>query len=183
MFHKILVAMDTSAIGKSVFDEALALAKATGCNLMLLHVLSLEEKGSPNMLVFPTLGYYPGLSSRTLEIYHEQWQKLEEYGLELLRSRTDEATAAGVKAQFTQNTGSPGKTICEIARNWGADLIIMGRRGHSGLTELIMGSVSNYVLHHAPCSVLTVQNSATATATTGVEPVGSTVEAEHHNVR
>lgn len=178
MFHKILVAMDTSAIGKSVFDEALTLAKATGCSLMLLHVLSLEETGSPNMLVFPTLGYYPGLSSRTLEIYHEQWQKLEEYGLELLRSHTDEATAAGVKTEFTQNTGSPGKTICEIAHNWGADLIIMGRRGHSGLTELILGSVSNYVLHHAPCSVLTVQNSAT-----GADQVGSTLEAEHHNAR
>ncbi len=39
----------------------------------------------------------------------------------------------------------------------GADLIVVGRRGRSGLSELILGSASNYVLHHAPCSVLTLQ--------------------------
>ncbi|MEO0350033.1 MAG: universal stress protein, partial [Cyanobacteria bacterium P01_A01_bin.15] len=40
---------------------------------------------------------------------------------------------------------------------WNADLIMMGRRGRSGFSELLLGSVSNYVMHHAPCSVLTVQ--------------------------
>ena len=158
MFHKIMVAMDASAIGKNVFDKALALAKATGSSLMLLHVLSPEEKDSPNMLVFPSVGYYPGLSGRDLKIfYQKQWQTLEDHGLELLRSRTDEATAAGVSTEFTQNPGNPGRTICDLARNCEADLIVMGRRGHSGLSELILGSVSNYVLHHAPCSVLIVQ--------------------------
>ena len=151
MFHKILVAMDDSAIGESVFDEALALAKATMSSLMLLHVLSFEEKGNPN------LGYYPGLSVKTLELYQEQWKSLEKYGLELLRSHAAQATAVGVSTEFTHNFGSPGKTICNLARNWGADLIVVGRRGHAGLSELILGSVSNYVLHYAPCSVLTVQ--------------------------
>lgn len=158
MFRNILVAMDTSAIGKSVFDEALTLAKATGANLMLLHVLSPEENGSPNLLVFPNMGYYPGFSSSSIDIYQKQWQRIEHYGLELLRSHQEEATAAGVTTEFTQNHGSPGRTICDVARTWGADTIVMGRRGHSGLTELILGSVSNYVLHHAPCSVLTVQH-------------------------
>lgn len=167
MFYKILVAMDNSAIGKSVFDEALGLAKATGATLMLLHVLSFEEKGSPELVVFPTVEHYPGLSGRSLDIYQEQWKTFEEHGLELLRARLDEANAAGVTTELTQNSGSPGKTICEVALNWGSDLIVMGRRGHSGLTELIMGSVSNYVLHHAPCSVLTVQHSVTAKSEAG----------------
>ncbi len=39
----------------------------------------------------------------------------------------------------------------------GADLIVLGRRGRTGLAEALLGSVSNYVLHHAPCSVLVVQ--------------------------
>jgi len=63
---------------------------------------------------------------QTREIYREQWQA--EKGLELPRSRTDEANAAGVNAEFTQNIGSPGRTICDLARTWGADLIGMGRR-------------------------------------------------------
>lgn len=161
MFCKILVAMDTSSMGKSVFDEALTLAKAMGASLMLLHVLSPEENGSPNILMFPNFGYHPGLSTSSVDIYQRQWQRLEQYGIELLRSRQEEATSAGVTTEFTQNQGSPGRTICDVARTWGADTIVMGRRGHSGLTELILGSVSNYVLHHAPCSVLTVQHTDT----------------------
>ncbi len=56
-----------------------------------------------------------------------------------------------------QNLGDPGRIICEIARDCDADLIVMGRGNHSGLNEFFLGSVSNYVLHHAPCSVLAVQ--------------------------
>lgn len=40
----------------------------------------------------------------------------------------------------------------------------MGRRGHKGLSEILLGSVSNYVVHHAPCSVLVLQG---LTAPTG----------------
>lgn len=175
MFHKILVAMDTSAIGKRVFDEALALAKATRSSLMLLHVLSPKEQGSPNMPTFSSVEYYPGLSGKTLEIYQEQWETFEEQGLELLRSRTDEATLAGVSTEFTQNSGNPSRTICDIAANWGADLIVIGRRGHSGLSELILGSVSNYVLHHAPCSVLTVQGQVNPNLEAAQENQGAAV--------
>ncbi len=155
MFHKILVALDNSAVSNQVCDKAIALAKAMGSGLMLLHVLSPEE-GSPDMSTF-NVEYYSGLGGRTLEIYHEQWDRFEEQGLELLRSRTNEAIAAGVVCEFTQLSGNPGRKICDLAHTWGADLIIVGRRGRSGLTELLLGSVSNYVLHHAPCSVLTVQ--------------------------
>jgi len=76
--------MDTSTIGKSVFDEALALAKATGSSLMLLHVLSLG-KGSPNLLHFPAWNTIQGWQNP--EIHQEQWKTFEEHGLELLRTR------------------------------------------------------------------------------------------------
>lgn len=54
--------------------------------------------------------------------------------------------------------GAPGYQICTLANEWQIDLIVMGRKGHSGLAELFIGSVSNYVLHHAHCSVLVVQD-------------------------
>lgn len=156
MFHKILVAIDMSVIAKHVFDEALSLAKANGATVMLLHILSAEEENSPLPILWNH--YYPVMNDKLRE-YQKQWKVFEKQGLELLQSLTDEATAVGVNTEFTQINGSPGQTICDFACNWEADLIIIGRRGHSGLSELILGSVSNYVLHHAPCSVLTVQHS------------------------
>lgn len=157
MFDKIIVAIDNSMMNRHVFAQALDLAVSNQAQLMLLHVLSAEQEGGANLPLFPTMGYYPGVSDRTLELYRQQWQTLETQGLEMLRDLAAQATAAGVVAEFSQTSGSPGRTICEIARSWDADLIIIGRRGLSGLSELFLGSVSNYVLHHAPCSVLTVQ--------------------------
>jgi nucleotide-binding universal stress UspA family protein len=164
MFHKILVAMDFSGIGKYVFDEALSLAKALKANLMLVHVLSAEEEGCPSMV--SSFGYYPMVSEVTQEFYREQWEAFEKQGLQMLRARTNEATATGVNTEFTQTSGSPGRTICHLAQTWGADAIVIGRRGRSGLSELLLGSVSNYVLHHASCSVLVVQGMMPTTATT-----------------
>ena len=160
MFHKILVAMDTSAPAKDVFDEALFIAQASKASLMLLHVLSGEEQSRQNIPVLPRKDYYPYpvMSKKTLEFNQEQWQALEKQGLELLQSRTDEATLAGVNTEFIQSPGNPGQTICNVARTWGADLIVVGRQGLSGLSELALGSVSNYVLYNASCSVLTVQH-------------------------
>ncbi|HEY9597051.1 MAG TPA: universal stress protein [Cyanophyceae cyanobacterium] len=159
VFHKLLVAMemDSSERGHHVFDEAVALAKALNASLLLLHVLSLEEDspGAPGM---PGVDYYPWSREDTLLDYRKQWDTFESECLELLRSRTNEAIAAGITAEFAQLPGSVGEIICNVAHSWGADLIIMGRRGRTGLSELILGSVSNYVLHHAPCSVVTVQS-------------------------
>ncbi|MEM7592653.1 MAG: universal stress protein, partial [Cyanobacteria bacterium P01_A01_bin.83] len=52
--------------------------------------------------------------------------------------------------------GQPAQQICESAKEWQADLIVIGSHGRKGLNELIVGSVSNYVSHHVPCAVLLV---------------------------
>ena len=156
MFYKILVAMDSSEIGKQVFDEAVSLAKALHANLMLLHVLSANEEDSPGIPGMPGLDYYPWRRDDVPSDYRQQWDTFESQYLALLRSRADEATKAGISAEVTQRLGSRGENICDLAQTWGADLIVMGRRGRSGIGELVLGSVSNYVLHHAPCSVLVV---------------------------
>ncbi len=161
MFQKILAAIDSSAIGQQVFDESVAIAKWSDASLMLLHVLSNEEEGSPMLPIYAVASYpstlevYP--SPLDFDLFREQWKIYEQKGLALLKTFTDEAVAAGVRAEFTQSQGSPSRKICDLARTWEADHIVIGRRGHSGLSELFLGSVSNYVLHHASCSVLTVQ--------------------------
>ena len=155
MYNKILVAIDRSSASRNVFETAVSLAKTTGASLMLLHVLNNESKQDPTLFVYSGIRYSV-TSEPLIKAYEEQWQKYEAEGIEFLRSLVREAAAAGVGAEFTQFWGSPGRDICNSAQKWSADLILVGSRGLTGMKEMFLGSVSNYVTHHAPCSVLIV---------------------------
>ena len=155
---KILVSIDDSDMTEQVVDEAVFLAKATGGSLMFLHVISLYD----NEPYFDPL-----FMQRTIldaELHNEAhqkalnvWEEFKQGKENWLRSLCESATSSGVKAQFTLNIGEASKRICDFSRSWNADLIVIGRRGHRGFSEMFLGSVSNYVIHHASCSVLTVQ--------------------------
>lgn len=164
MFNTILVAIDRSPANQVVFNEAVSLAQTTNAKLILLHVLSGEEEGSPILSLYPTVGDHshylhlnPAISQMANELYHRQWEAFKTQGINILRSFTQKAIAQGIKTEFSQITGHPSVTICDFAGSCDADVIVIGRRGHSGWKEIFLGSVSNYVVHHAPCSVLLVQ--------------------------
>jgi nucleotide-binding universal stress UspA family protein len=166
MLNKILVAIDDSPTHRVVFTEALTLAQKTGASLMLLHVLTPDDRHNPELPRSYIPYYYPIITDELIKQYHEEWEAAEHRGLSLLRSLTQEATQAGVSVEYSQNVGEPSRVICDFAKDWQADLIVTGRRGRSGLSELLMGSVSNYVTHHAHCSVLVVQGKVRTEATT-----------------
>ena len=151
MIDKILIAVDRSQNHKFVFDTAVSLAKTTGAELMLLHILSHKAPEHP---IAPTYNYYPIIKETNYKTYQKKYAEYEQHGIEFLKNLTEEATAAGVNTEFTQLTGNPGRMICELANNWSADLILVGSRGLRGIKEMFLGSVSNYVTHYAPCSVL-----------------------------
>ncbi|PAX53307.1 universal stress protein [Brunnivagina elsteri] len=157
MFKKILVAVENNQIGNLVFDEALALAKATNAGLMLVHVMSPYSDRTINPISMDTYSFYPAIHSEALTQTLKQWDGLKQESIDFLNFLCKVANSEGLTAEFTQNFGDPGRIICEMARNWQADVIILGRRGHAGLSEFFLGSVSNYVLHHAHCSVLAIQ--------------------------
>ncbi|MGI0484575.1 universal stress protein [Pantanalinema rosaneae CENA516] len=158
MFTKILVAIDHSSLATVVFETALGLAKTSSAQLMLVHVLSSDEEGSP--LPIPpnadTMYWSPG-NELNLELWRQQWETYAAENLKTLQALAATARQAGVTVEFQQLPDSPGRAICRLARTWDADLILLGSRGRSGLQELLLGSVSNYVLHHAPCSVFVVK--------------------------
>ena len=155
MINKILVAVDSSPEKLFAFDSIISLAKQTGASLMLLHILSEED---PDYPVFPTYVYYQVLKDPDHVEYQEKWLQYEQRGIDFLRNLTEKAIAAGVETEYTQLSGSPGQVICELANNLSVDLIVVGSRGLKGLNEMFLGSVSNYVTHHAPCSVLIVRD-------------------------
>lgn len=167
MFNKILVALNNTDVGNQVFEKALSLAVATNAELLLLHVISPFDEDYLDNSALETQNYLIP-KSHDVEYYMGRWNSLKQEGINFLTLLTNQAIAKGVTADFTQELGDPSRLICEIARSWNADLIIIGRRGLHGLSEFLLGSVSNYVLHHAPCSVLTVQGIIPATPDTPV---------------
>ncbi|MEM9903707.1 MAG: universal stress protein [Cyanobacteria bacterium P01_D01_bin.44] len=155
MFTKILAPIQTMATDQVVFDKALAMAQQHQAGLMLLHVFSPEMR-TPPALSNPALYNYPMVNDELMQAYRQRWEDTENQGLEMLKVLAEKAQAAGVSAEFSQNLGNVGHVICGMAENWGADLIVIRQPDRSKLDELFLGSISNYVLHHAACSVLTV---------------------------
>lgn len=159
-FQKILVAIDRSGLCKFVFAQALELAKTNQAALMLFH--SVDEGLSQPTLSVPTeLGLYSEAVNAVYEVRQQQVEKQIEQVQALLRNYCETATSQGILTEFDYKVGEAGQWLCKMAQNWNADLIILGRRGRKGLTEALLGSVSNYVLHHAPCSVLVIQSVGT----------------------
>jgi len=165
MSNKILVAIALSDLAEYVVEIAIAQAKTTGGNLLLLHIINVHEKEFPQIEGYITGNYNREALDAEVQSYEQHWKSYEQEGLYALQAYSERAIASGVNAEYRQTTGNlvdnPGETICAIAQEWEADLIVIGHRGLSGIKELIQGSVSNYVFHHAPCSVLSVQHPIT----------------------
>jgi len=157
VFNKILVALDRSSQAAAVFAQALELAQKQESNLMLLHCLTQETQVSTgSFLGIGTLGdvnLYGSLQQQRQEQLQQEVKEVRDW----LQTYCQQATTQGVSAELDCQVNDPGIKICEVAKSWGADLIVIGRRGREGLTEILLGSVSNYVVHHAACSVLVIQ--------------------------
>lgn len=83
---------------------------------------------------------------------------LEEELTEASRNITEDPASrlrqAGLNTETNMVHGDPGEIICNAAEDRNADYIFMGRRGRGTAGELLLGSVSHYVIHHANCPVM-----------------------------
>ncbi|MGK7918278.1 MAG: universal stress protein [Prochloraceae cyanobacterium] len=160
-FKQIIVAVDYQATTEKVFETAMKLAQTFGSRLMVFHCLKEEIAGMPEMVAFTGMGPYGGSYSReTIELKQKLVTEAIEEAQQWLSSFCQRATEKGIPTEFDHKIGEPGPQICSLAKMWGADLIVIGRRGRTGISEMFLGSVSNYVIHQAHCSVLIVQDKA-----------------------
>jgi len=65
--------------------------------------------------------------------------------------------AAGLQAASVVRQGHIRTTVVDVAAKWHADLIVVGSHGRKGVKRILLGSVSDYVARHAPCSVQIVR--------------------------
>ncbi|MFQ4137670.1 universal stress protein [Nodosilinea sp. PGN35] len=161
MYQKILVALDNSPASDALFAEALELAQATEGALLLVHSLSNQDDNSP-LPISPKLDsiYWAPGTELDLEAWRQAWVRYETESIDRLRHYAAIANTAGIPAEFRQLIGNPAAVICKAAQEWDADLILIGTRGRKGIAELVLGSVSNEVMHKAPCSVLVLKATA-----------------------
>ncbi|NER79825.1 MAG: universal stress protein [Leptolyngbya sp. SIO1D8] len=156
MLSHILVAIDQSASSQRAFETALDLAKALEAKLTLVHVLDVFDPASPERPKMSGSSYSIELDNLLRDNYERQWAEFATHYDSLLKQKQEKAEAIAVSASCLQPYGRPGPAICKAAREGQAELIVVGSHGRKGLSEMILGSVSNYIVHHAPCSVMVI---------------------------
>ncbi|QIX61726.1 universal stress protein [Hymenobacter lutimineralis] len=129
---KILCPLDFSGAAVPLLAYAAAMAEATGAELCLLHVQEPQLALNGSMPV-------------------------PDAALELARYRllAEQAGARRVTTQLCQ--GDADREIVRVAQRSGADLIVIGSHGHTGLTRFLMGNTAEHVVRHAPCATLLVK--------------------------
>lgn len=80
----------------------------------------------------------------------------QKHAREVARDTANLLKEHGFGVEVEARLGHPGREICDLAKSRDATGIVMGRRGMSTLGDLLLGSVSHYVIHHAPCPVTVV---------------------------
>lgn len=145
---KILIATDGSQFGSR------AVAKA-GEVIATQHepevcVLTAYEVPAPVMSApFVPMPVY------SQEIVDELMRKAEQIAANACKGIELSFPNANVTSSVVMN--EPGAAIVAAAKDWNADLIVVGSHGHGFLGRMVLGSVSDFVVHNAPCSVMVVR--------------------------
>ncbi len=133
---EILVPIDGSEGSRNALMAAVELAQALDGRLTILEVVEEETTLSE------VRDLVPAGEDRTEYIARKRFEAVAD------------AQSHGVPWTRRVAEGAPAKTICRIALELGTDLIVMGSRGLGAVDRALVGSVSDQVVHHAPCPVL-----------------------------
>jgi len=147
MYQRIFVPVDDSETSNLALEEACRLAKESGSAIRLVHVVDLAQFG---------WGGTEFLDASELQ------KSVKEAGEQVLSQSIERARGAGVapESKILESWGDKiASVLFEDANAWGADLIVMGTHGWTGLMHLLMGSVAEGVLKIADVPVLLVRNS------------------------
>lgn len=145
MIKNILVPVDGSEYSKNALELACDLADKYDARMHLLHVILSPE--AKHTLVL-------GGASVTVDASKEE---IEQAGHKVIEAAKKIAAEHGRKDVETDVVGGPtAQRILEYAKDNNIDMIVMGSRGLSDISGLLVGSVSHKVSHLAKCTCVTV---------------------------
>jgi nucleotide-binding universal stress UspA family protein len=140
---RILVAIDFSPHSDRALEYAIGLAKRLGAKLDLIHAYHVALPiGPPNQVAVPP----------------QFWSDVRNAAERRLQEELQKVKAAGLEAEAHLTPMPPTPAIVDTAEEIGADLIVMGTRGHTGLKHVLLGSVAERTLRMAHCAVLTIRD-------------------------
>lgn len=143
-FRCIVLATDFSPSSERAFEEALEILGTGRGNLLIVHAYQ------PASLLPTDIAAVPA-------VYAELDESLRENSEKRLEALSGRAREKGVAARPLLLCGTPEEAIVDLAKQEGADLIVMGTAGRRGVAGLLLGSVASRVIATAPCPVLTVR--------------------------
>ena len=145
--RKILVPVDFSPSSRLAVEHAFLLAERFGATVHLLHAWEVPTYLRPDLTV------WAGDVSATLA---DHARSEADKAMKEFLGDTKASERAGVTHEV--RAGSPFATILSAVETGGYDLVAMGTHGRSGIPHLVLGSVAERVVRHAPCPVLTVRD-------------------------
>jgi nucleotide-binding universal stress UspA family protein len=147
VYKKILVATDGSTLSKKAVRSGIALAAATGAEIVALNVVPL----------YP-LSYFEGavvMSTNDIARTEKAWA---EHGQAKVDEVCAAAEAAGVKARgVTTRSDLVAEAILRAAKKHKCDLVVMASHGRKGLKRVLLGSETQHVLTHSTVPVLVLR--------------------------
>jgi len=145
VYQHILIPTDGSELAKHAVTNGLSLAKSLGAKVTAIVV---EEP-------FDWLGVSETKAPRALEEFDKYTEQVKKHAASVLDRVANEAKQAGVPCDTVQvENAQPYQAIIATAGDRGCDLIVMASHGRSGLSAMVLGSVTNKVLTHTKTPVL-----------------------------
>ncbi len=142
---KILIGTDGSSYSQKAIEECCRMF--AGKKDLQIKIVSNYEAVIP-LDAFATSAQF---ADERNQAAHEQAERIVADAVETIKKELPEAKiTTAVAMDF------PERYIVETAKDWKADLIVVGSHGRGFWGRLTLGSVSNAIIHHAPCSVLII---------------------------
>jgi nucleotide-binding universal stress UspA family protein len=146
MAFKILLATDGSKFSNKAADYGLDMAKKLGADVIALYVINLKH------FELYALEHHDDITG-----YEDENLRMRKEGDDALDYVATGARARGVSLTTRTVRGYPADEIIKAAKDEGADLIMVGNLGRTGIERMLLGSVSEAVVRNAPCPVLVVR--------------------------
>lgn len=146
MYEKILVPVDGSPTSMAGLQEAIALARVMGSTIRLLHVVD-------------EISFMTSFES-SMALTSEVFETLKKAGQDVLQDAQNRVHAAGVPVEtelYESYAGRVSDLVITKAREWGAQLIVLGTHGRRGVGRMLLGSDAEQVLRQSPVPVLLVR--------------------------